>query len=277
MKGYVVPPEHRALCVRVEPRTSAPIIRLTSHPVPLRMSNGQEYLSTSGYDLTAYTASTATAPGLLDFEGVAEVAGIGRDQLASGLYDLARCFAFAVDYRAPVEDAEPILSSILGKVTLTDDRYRAEEMALADALSQAVGKTYAPTCYKRFGGQEPAGCKVALGPITVSGTLTSVTSPLVFADSSRAELDDYFGAGLLTFTSGANAGLPGKEIKAYSGGQFTLHEAFHYTVAAGDQYQVVPGCRKRIEDCRDKWSNVANFGGFPHVPTNSVYGQAGRR
>jgi hypothetical protein len=38
---------------------------------------------------------------------------------------------------------------------------------------------------------------------------------------------------------------------------------------------MTPGCRKRLEDCRDKWNNVENDGGFRFVPTQSVYAQVG--
>ena len=54
-----------------------------------------------------------------------------------------------------------------------------------------------------------------------------------------------------------------------------VFEALPYAMAVGDAYILIPGCRKRIEDCRDKWANVPNFGGFPDVPTSSVYASRG--
>jgi hypothetical protein len=40
-----------------------------------------------------------------------------------------------------------------------------------------------------------------------------------------------------------------------------------FEVVVGDAYSLLPGCRKRLaEDCRDKFNNVVNFRGFPHVP-----------
>jgi uncharacterized phage protein (TIGR02218 family) len=29
---------------------------------------------------------------------------------------------------------------------------------------------------------------------------------------------------------------------------------------------VVAGCDKRLENCRDRFANVVNFRGFPHIP-----------
>lgn len=277
MKAVVADYRFRVLCLRIEPRTGSPI-RLTHHPKNLTMGNGAVYLSGSGYDVTAYSASANLSPSMVDLEGIAEMAGIGFDEIASGVLDNARAYLFATTWNNPVEDEEPIVASILGKTTLTDARYRIEEMALIDALNQSVGKTYSAACPKVFGGQEYAGCKVALGPITATGTLTAVTSRSIVRDAARAEAADWFGAGTLQFTSGANAGLKPLEIKRHEAdGTIEVFEPFHYLPVVGDAYTLIPGCRKRLADCRDKWNNVLNFGGFPHIPTGSQYAQVGTR
>lgn len=69
------------------------------------------------------------------------------------------------------------------------------------------------------------------------------------------------------YTSGGTAAL--------LAGTITTHESFHYPVLAGDAYVWTPGCRHRQEDCRDKWANIANFGGFSFVATTSAYTQIG--
>jgi hypothetical protein len=56
-----------------------------------------------------------------------------------------------------------------------------------------------------------------------------------------------------------------------------VQEAFFYLPEVGDQYEMIPGCRKRFgDDCVTKWANGRNFGGHPHVPAPSQYGQVGR-
>lgn len=277
MKSIVADYATRVLCLRIVPVTGA-VIRLTHFPRNLTMSNGEVYLTGSGYDFTGYSATAGFSPSMVDIEGIAGIAGITRDQLASGLYDNARAYLFATSWAAPVEDQEPITASILGKTTLLDERYRIEEMGLIDALNQSVGMSYQPGCPKTFGGQEFAGCKVNLAALTVTGTLTHKTSNLIVRDSARTEALDYFAAGTIEMTSGDNAGLRPKEIKAYSAdGTIEIYEPFHYPLAVGDTYELIPGCRKRLEDCRDKWHNVINFGGFSFVPTSSTYGQVGNK
>ena len=277
MKAAVADYRYRVMCLRVVPIVG-PVIRLTNHVRDLTMSNGETYLTNSGYDFTGYSASSGLSPSMVDLDGIAGIAGIDRDQLSSGAFDSARAYLFATAWNAPVEDHEPIVASILGKVQLMDDRYKVEEMALIDALNQSVGDTYGPGCPKTFGGQEFAGCKVDLGPLTVSGDITHMTSSVILRDSARAEAADYFAAGLIRFTTGANAGLPGKDIKRFEAdGTLEIYEPFHYPVEIGDEYEMQPGCRKRLQDCRDKWNNVDNFGGFSFVPVGSKYQSVGTR
>lgn len=276
MKTQVANYQTRVLCLRIVPIVGANIC-LTHYPRDLKMHNGVVYLTNSGYEFTGYTAASGTSPAMIDVQGIAGIAGISKAAIASGVFDGARCYLFATNWDNPIEDYEPIVASLFGKTTLTDDTYRIEEMALIDALNQSVGRSYTVTCQKTFGGQEYAGCKIDLGPLTVTGIITSVTSNIEFGDASRTEIDDYFGAGTIAFTSGQNAGLKRQEIKSFStGGHIVTYEAFYYTPAIGDTYTMIPGCRKRATDCRGKWHNIINHGGFAHIPTGSQYAQIGR-
>jgi len=275
MKTTVAPFDTLAICLRIV-CTNGTTIRVTRYPLDLVMSNGQVYLTGSGFDFTGYEATNGFSPSAIDLDGILGYAGVSRAAVAAGVFDGARAYLFACNYLSPVEDDEPITASLLGKATLTRNGYRFEEMALVDALNQTVGKTYTPACPKRFGGQEYAGCKINLAAITVTGTITAVTSQSLLRDAARSETADYFAYGTLQFTSGANAGLKPLEIKRHEAdGTLETFEPFYYLPAVGDAYTLIPGCRKRLEDCRDKWGNVVNFGGFPNMPTSSVYSQIG--
>lgn len=277
MKTTVAPFETLAICLRIV-CTNGTTIRVTRYPRDLVMSNGQVYLTGSGFDFTGYEATNGFSPSAIDLDGILGYAGVTREAVASGVFDNARAYLFACNYLAPVEDDEPLTASFIGKATLTDDGYRFEEMALIDALNQTVGMSYTASCSKPFGGQEFAGCKIALGPLTVSGTITAVSNARIVRDASRNEAADYFTYGTLQFTSGANAGLKPLEIKRHEAdGTLETFEPFYYLPAVGDAYSLIPGCRKRLSDCRDKWNNVLNFGGFPTIPTNSQYSDMGTR
>lgn len=273
MKPAVADPAYRIHCLRIVPQWGDPVY-LTDHVRDLVMGSNT-YKTDSGYQFSGQASEDNMSPGVMDLEGIAAIAGIDYAQVVSGVFDGARVYAFATTWNNPTENEEELGVAIMGKTTVKDKRYVAEMMMLIDALNQTVGKTYTAGCQKTFGGQEYAGCKVALGPITVTGTITGVTSNSIFADSSRAEAADYFGDGYISFDTGANAGLKPIEVKSFASGTITTHEPFPYVIEAGDTYTMVPGCRKRLEDCRDKWSNIENFGGFSFIPTQSTYTKVG--
>lgn len=281
MKSTVADYRYRVLCCRIVPVTGA-MIRVTDHPRDLVMSNGQVYLSTSGYEFSGQASGSGFAPSAIDLEGIAEVAGISRAALGSGLFDGARVYGFATSWAAPVEDQEPIAAGIFGATGLRDDRYKIDGLSLVDVLGQTVGQTFTAQCPKVFLSQTYAGCMVPVAANTVTGTLTAVASAFSFTDSARGEAADTFGAGAIRFTSGLNAGLKAIEIKSFAGGVITTFEPFYYLPQAGDAYSMTRGCRKRMADCQNRWNgsgsfnNIANFGGFPYIPAGSVYAQAGQ-
>ena len=274
MKSAVADRRYKIHCLRSVPLWGATVY-LTDHVRDVVLG-ANTYKTDSGYQFSGLALEDNMSPGVLDLSGVANIAGIDMDEIVAGVFDDARVYAFATTWNAPVVDEEPLGVAILGKTKLDDDRYTIEMMMLIDALNQTVGKTYTANCQKEFGGTGFAGCQVALGPITVTGTLTDVTSNSIFRDSARAEAEDYFGEGTVAFTTGDNAGLKPIKIKSHAAdGTIEVHEAFHYPVAIGDAYTLVPGCRHRQEDCRDKWSNVINFGGYSFIATTSTYTQVG--
>lgn len=270
MKSTVAPYASRAICLRIVCQNGT-TIRLARYPYDMTMSNGQVYKADSGYDVTSYQATTDFSPSAVDLEGFVGVAGITRDAVASGVFDGARVYCFACDFLSPVEDYEPIMLAILGKTRLQDDKYLIEKLGIVDVLNQSIGRVVGPACDKTLGSQSYAGCMINLAAITVTGALTSVTSSSSFADSGRGEAADYFGLGTIVFTSGANVGLRAQQIKSFSSGAIVTYEPFYYTPQVGDTYSMVPGCRKSLDVCRDKFNNVINFGGWPYKPPESVY------
>lgn len=281
MKSVVADYRYRVLCARIVPAQGA-TVRITDFPRDLTMGGGQLYVSTAGYQFTEFQSNEGFSPSSIDLEGICGLAGISRATVGSGAYDGARIYFFATAWNNPVEDQEPLVAGLLGRTTIQDYRYRIEGMSLADALGQTVGDRYTVQCPKKFCGTEYAGCGVSLAANTVTGTLTAVSSASVFTSAARTEAADTFGAGVIQFTSGANAGLKAQEIKAFSGGVITTFGPFYYLPAVGDAYSMVRGCRKRLSDCQNRWngsgtySNIANFGGFPYIPVGSSYAQIGQ-
>lgn len=197
-----------------------------------------------------------------------EVDGALSDDLSefdfeAGKWDGAEVEVFEVNYRDLSMGRLHISTSTMGNITCSRSAFNAELRGLTQVMQKPTGIQVLPTCFKTFGDNK---CRVDLGPLTVTGTITSVTDRRTFVDSARTEADDWFGAGMVTMTSGD---AEGEQIEVYSfaSDTFVMHLPFKRNIAVGDTYEAIPGCRKRFqEDCKTKWNNGNNFGGAPKVP-----------
>lgn len=276
MKPAVAPWERPLYCMRIVCQNGT-TVRLVEYPHDVEIG-GNTYQSDTGYNFTGVKAGTSFAPGVVDlrsFLGLSE--NITLPNIMAGIFDRAAVFVFVTDWANPVEDEEPIMKAIFGKVNTADDKYTAEIMSLIDLLNTSVGDSYSASCSLVFGGQEFGGCKVDATALQETGTLTNVTDGYTFADSTRTEDDDYFGAGRIWFTTGDNTGIAAQRVKEYTsaGGIITTTEPFPFPPQVGDAYVLEPGCRKRLEDCRDKFDNVARRRGFDWIPGTRFLNKVG--
>ena len=247
-------------CLKIT-RADGVMLGLTELDRPLEI-DGLTYVSASGYTPSAYASGDGLAVDNADVEGLLAVAGIEREDIRAGLYDLAGIELFIWDWQAGAL-VKLIATGNWGECTLYRGRFTAEFRSLAQKLQQTVGRIYTAGCDAELG---DARCRVLIGPLTVSGTLTGQTSRLQVVDTARVEADGAWRGGLLTFTSGANAGRTHEVRASLATGHLTLLLPLAYDIAVGDTYTLAPGCDKSLETCRDVYANVANFRGFPHVP-----------
>lgn len=270
MKPAVANYQRRIFALRIVARDNT-TVRFVAYPYDLVMG-GETYQANSGYEFTGFSATSSMSPSVFDLEGVLADAGITRDHIASGVWDGAKAYKFATDWANPVEDEEPISKFILGKSHIRDECFACEMMQLIDAVNQEVGRTVTPTCPWEFGGEE---CDVDLAAYTVTGTLTSVTSRELFADSAEVAAASTYDGGTIAFTSGANAGLRATEIQRHTaGGTLQLFLGLHYLPVVGDGYSMTRGCAKTRAACKS-YSNILNFGGFPDQPTSNMVNKVG--
>jgi uncharacterized phage protein (TIGR02218 family) len=238
---------------------------------------------------TGFTASEATERLGLQVDGT-ELSGALADDslaeadLAAGRYDGAGAEVWLVDWSAPA--SRMLLSAgVLGEVRREGASFVAELRSLADRLNRKSGALFTPACAADFG---DARCGVDLDVPAVRGVgaVAQLAGAAVFTASGLAGYaDGWFTRGRLTFSSGANAGLAA-EVKLHradaAGVTLALWQAMPEPIASGDAFVVTAGCDKRFATCRDRFANVVNFRGFPHIPGNdfvigyAVAGEPGR-
>ena len=244
-------------------RTDAEVFGWTSADKDATISS-VDYLSAPGLDVASFATSAGLAVDNTEITILPDDAIITRADILAGRWDNAEYVLFRYNWADLTDGIEVRSVGNLGEVQPKSGAYVAELRGLQQYLQQPIGSASTKTCRARLGDSM---CGVDLGPWTETGTITGVTSKQVFTDSSRAEADDYFGEGLLTWTGGLNDGLTQK-VKTYASDTFTLALPMIFDVQVGDTYSVIAGCRKRLdEDCVTKFDNVLNFQGEPHRPT----------
>jgi uncharacterized phage protein (TIGR02218 family) len=113
-----------------------------------------------------------------------------------------------------------------------------------------------------------ARCGIDLGNAAYrcAGGVLSVLSEKGFLVGGLAEFQaDWFVEGVLTWTSGANAGGFFR-VHSHTGDEIRLSAQPRFAVQSGDTFVVTAGCDKSFGMCSVKFANVINFRGFPHMP-----------
>jgi uncharacterized phage protein (TIGR02218 family) len=224
---------------------------------------GVLYRSADGFVPKAIEQEASTAVANTEVEGALSDL-ITEIEFESGLWDGCTVEVFEVNYRDLSMGKMSMGVRTMGDIRVTRSAFNAELRGLAQSMQKIVGLTYLATCNWTFG--DPDTCRIDLAPLTVTGAFTAVTDRRTLTDSARVEASDYWGAGVLTITSGDAEG-ESIEVYSFASGQFVTHLPFKRNVAVGDTYSVTPGCRKRfLEDCKTKWSNGVNNGGYPYLP-----------
>lgn len=194
---------------------------------------------------------------------------LNEDDLAAGLYDAAVVELWLVDW------SEPSLRVLLAKGTLGEVRrdgavFTAEVQGLSQKLAADTGRLYTASCSADLGDGRCA-IDLSVPALRGNGAVTVVTATSAFGASGLDDFDDgWFTAGKLTFTSGSNAGLA-TEVKLHRAASevtLDLWQAMPHAIEPDDTFIVTAGCDKRFATCHDRFNNVINFRGFPHIPGN---------
>lgn len=248
-------------CVRIERRDGV-VIGLTDHDTDL-VVQGILYKSAVGYTPTAIQSNDNLSVNNIDVEGILAVAGVGRDDIAGGLFDYARVFVFEVNYNHLSQGILPLVTGFWGESKLQENKYTTEFRSLSQALQQTLGELYSITCRANLGDSR---CSVNLSSLTVTGEVIEATNKSTFSAATFDQDNGYFQYGLLTWLTGDNATYP-MEVKTFNtGGYFQLVQPMPNTIQIGDTFQVYAGCDKTLSTCKAKFNNVVNFRGEPFVP-----------
>ena len=187
---------------------------------------------------------------------------VTRADLQTGVWDGSTFDLFEANYKSLGDGVNPLLSGINGDVTINRGSFVVEMRGWSQFLNQPIGIVTSKTCRVLLGSDL---CTIDLAPYTIPDEVSAVTSRQVVSGTLVGS-DDWYAEGTFTATSGANA-FPiqySRRVRAYASGAFTFETPFPYEFEVGDTFVAIAGCRKRLEDCRDKFDNVLNMQAEPH-------------
>ncbi len=243
--------------------------------------DGTIFEAEAGFTASEIRDSIGLSVDNLEVESALSSSRLEEADILSGLYDDARVEIWRVNWQSP--DQHVLMrSGSLGEVRRSGLAFTAEVRGLSHYLQQPTGRLYQYACDADVGDHR---CTVALASPTLTGTgmVDTLKSRRAFGASGLSIFQpDWFTRGLLTFTSGANAGKS-FEVKRHVAGStaaiIELWQEPHSSIGSGDDFTITAGCDKQLSTCAAKFENTANFRGFPHMPGNdfvTAVAKAGR-
>ncbi len=248
-------------------RRDGVVLGFTDHDRDLAFE-GVNFRAASGLTARALQQGTGLAVDNTEALGALSDAGLTEADILAGRYDGAEVRLWQVNW-ADVAAREMLFRGSVGEITRTGGAFRAELRGLTEMLNQPRGRVFQRDCSAVLGDGQ---CRVDTGlPVfSVIAVIEAVEEDRLFRLSgAEGFASRWFDYGRLTVLTGAAAGLTGmvKNDRKQPGGRIVeVWQSFGVPVAAGDQCRIEAGCDKKLATCREKFDNILNFRGFPHIP-----------
>lgn len=252
-----------ALCWRLV-RMDGVALGFTTHDRDLDVA-GLRYRAAPGMLPSAIAQDAGLSVDNLDIAGALTSDAITAADLQAGRWDSARVRVFAVDWERPELAAIALARGELGAVSVEDGRFEAELRGATAVLDAPVCEATSPECRAELGDKR---CRVDMAGRVQRARAMSCDADGNVAIAGGGDLARYR-FGRLRWLDGANSGLA-SAIVVTEGTMLRLREPPAFAVIAGTAISLVEGCDKRLETCRDRFANVVNFRGEPHLPGNDL-------
>ena len=109
------------------------------------------------------------------------------------------------------------------------------------------------------------GCRALQGSYTVTGNVTAVSGSTLTVQGLDSQADGYYTGGFVQV--GTNEF---RLIISHTGNNIDLLFPLNSTVL-NTNISVIAGCDHTIQTCKNKFNNVANYGGFAFVPQKDIF------
>jgi len=201
----------------------------------------------------------------LDIEGVLSHPLLSARDLETGIYDKAHFIIWLVNWRAP-ENKLRLLAGGFGEVSHDGTIFRVGVKSSSAALNKDIGQIYQRQCPAQLG---DAHCRVDLASADHSvSTVVLVARQEVVTTAALDLPSGWFSGGLLNSNGVAGAIKDDQTIDGAR--RIILWDVVPGGLLAGEPVTLIAGCDHRAQTCKDKFSNLINFQGFPFLPEREI-------
>ncbi|AZB64166.1 DUF2163 domain-containing protein [Cereibacter sphaeroides] len=248
-------------------RRDGTVFGFTDHDRDLTFE-GRLFRAETGLTSSALQQTTGLSVDNAETVGALSHVSVTEADLLAGRFDGAEVLAWLVNW-ANVSERLLQFRGMLGEITHSGGRFRAELRGLTEALNQPQGRVYQRACQAVLG-DRACGVDLSAEEFATERAVETVVGRQSFGVVGLHSFPDrWFEQGRLVVMTGEAAGAMGV-IKSdrYRGEVRTveLWEALGPQIAVGDRVRLEAGCDRRSETCRLKFDNFRNFRGFPHLP-----------
>lgn len=254
-------------CWRIT-RKDAVVQGFTEHDADLTF-DGTTFEAEAGFTSSMVQQALGLSVDNMEVVSAFDSAHITETDLIAGVYDDAGVEVFWVNWQ---DTSQRIIVMVgnLGEVTQTGIQFTAELRSLTHRLNQKIGRVYQRTCDAIFA---DTACGLNAATFTATGTVSAITSLGAFQATGLAQDADYYSRGVLVWLTGNNAGA-NVDVRTHTKtgvtSGFDLWTPAVAEIQIGDTFDVIAGCKQTLAICRDKFNNVPNFQGFPHMPGKDI-------
>ncbi|MBB76536.1 MAG: hypothetical protein CMJ75_18685 [Planctomycetaceae bacterium] len=271
---------HFARCWKIsEGELSSPKY-FTDHDVPLVFDNAT-WIPNDGLGASAIATGLNQDAGSVELRGVISSSEITEADLRAGVYNNALVEEFLVDARFPWAGKYRTNRYRMGQISWNEKKktFEADSQSVVDQLRKNVGGRYSRRCRWTLGDND-CGVNLVSFQSGLMGILTIVDDFTITTTAPPSnDVTGYYDDGSMVVGTGDLAGKS-FPIKSYDSDTNTFK--FQIPVvgwAVSDVLVAQAGCNHRSGvaidgtadtegHCKNKFSNLANFGGFPFLPTD---------
>ena len=198
--------------------------------------------------------------------GALSASGLSESDILSGRYDGAKVEIWRVDWSSAERRAILFVGEI-GEIERSGAAFKAELRGLSELLNRPQGQLYQRQCRASLGDAK-CGVDLAARGMIFEAEVIAVDGPSISVPFLNVPVGQ-FANGVIRVLNGDAEGSERRireDLDDSTSRMLCLWDGIP-GVQPGDVIALTVGCGKTADFCRIRFDNMANFRGFPHLPS----------